>query len=303
MSHKIQPLIPGNTDGLEEIARQLLEGIPAEPDPDEEVKPIAIPNEFNLEDFVFLQGRSPGNQSYSLLVNMYRLGLNKSVETAAKNLRYSLTNTAKEKNGRDYIGNINWEQGLKLNLSLGGRTLNPRQYVDFLGLLNSGNAVDGNGRKIPKKKLTEVFNEIVQVREPYRAELLDADFKYLGQNNNHVASNLPGNLWIFSDHIFSSAGDLNPNYREKLESCLMEDATPGIDFDYWLKNATKQGLPPANNSKGKLYYWCPDKDNNSVAWFVAGSGRAVLSCVGSPSGSVSSLGVRLALPQGALVQK
>jgi hypothetical protein len=28
MSHKIQPLIPGNTEGLEEIARQLLEGIP-----------------------------------------------------------------------------------------------------------------------------------------------------------------------------------------------------------------------------------------------------------------------------------
>ena len=30
MEHKIQPLIPGNTDGLEEIARQLLEGIPAD---------------------------------------------------------------------------------------------------------------------------------------------------------------------------------------------------------------------------------------------------------------------------------
>ena len=27
MSHKIQSLIPGNTDGLEEIARQLLEGV------------------------------------------------------------------------------------------------------------------------------------------------------------------------------------------------------------------------------------------------------------------------------------
>ena len=30
MTNKIQPLIPGNTDGLEEIARQLLEGIPAD---------------------------------------------------------------------------------------------------------------------------------------------------------------------------------------------------------------------------------------------------------------------------------
>jgi len=30
MEHKIQPLIPGNTEGLEEIARQLLEGVPPE---------------------------------------------------------------------------------------------------------------------------------------------------------------------------------------------------------------------------------------------------------------------------------
>ncbi len=292
MNQKIQPLIPGNTDGLEEIARQLLEGTTPEPI-DEGEKHAIIPAEFIPEDFVLLQGRSHGSYSYpDLLVNLYKLGLNKSVETAAKSLGYSITNTAKEKNGRDYIGDINWEQALKLNLSLGGRTLSPRQYVDFLGLLKSGNAVDGNGRKIPKKKLTELFSEIVEVREPYRAEWLDADFKYL-----------TGKLWIYSSHTLDGNGKLIPNYREKLESCLMEDATPGIDFDYWLKNATKQGLPPKNNSSGDLYYWCPDKDNNSVARFVADSDGAGLYCDGNPTFTDSSLGVRLALPQGALAKK
>jgi hypothetical protein len=291
MSHKIQPLIPGNTDGLEEIAKQLLEGTSPEPD-DKEEKHVIIPVEFTPEDFVLLQGRSHGNYSYpNLFVNMYRLGLNKSVETAAKNLRYSIANTAKEKNGRDYIGDINWEQGLKLNLSLGGRTLSPRQYVDFLGLLKSGNAVDGNGTKIPKKKLTEVFNEIVQVREPWRAEWLDADFKYLNEK-----------LLIYSQHKLVN-GNLDASYKKELEGCLIQDATPGIDFDYWLKNATIEGLPPANNSKGKLYYWCPDKDNNSVAGFGADSGWAGLLCYRNPSFTYSSLGVRLALPQGALAKK
>ncbi len=291
MPHKIQPLIPGNPEGLEEIARQLLEGITPEPIEEGEEHAI-ISAEFIPEDFVFLQGRSHGNYSYpNLLVNMYKLGLNKSVETAAKSLGYSVSNTAKESNGRDYIGDINWKQGISLNLSLGGQTLSPRQYVDFLALLKSGNAVDGNGKEISKKKLTGVFNEIVEVREPWRAEWLDADFKYLTRK-----------LWIYSQHRLVN-GNLDAGYRKELETCLMEDRTPGIDLDYWLKNATIQGLPPTNNPNGKLYYLCPDKDNNSVARFVAGSGRAGLSCGRYPTFAYSSLGVRLAFPKGALAKK
>jgi hypothetical protein len=136
-----------------------------------------------------------------------------------------------------------------------------------------------------------VFNEIVEVREPYRAEWLDADFKYS-----------TGKLWIYSQHKLLN-GNLDAGYRKKLESCLMEDKTPGINFDYWLKNATIQGMPPTDNLNGKLYHWCPDKDNNSVAGFDADSDRAVLLCDGDPSNTYPSLGVRLALPQGALAKK
>ena len=73
-----------------------------------------------------------------------------------------------------------------------------------------------------------------------------------------------------------------------------------------LKYITEEGytiLYSKKQSNGKLYYWCPDKDNNSVAWFVADSDRAFLSCGRDPSSTNSSLGVRLALPQGALAQK
>jgi len=283
MEHKIQPLIPGNIEGLEEIARQLLEGVPPEPaaEEGEEEKSTNISNAFNLEDYVFLKGRSHGNYSYpNLIVSMYRLPNVPDVEQTAKKLGFNTANSAEENNGRSFIGNINWQQGIKLNLGLGGRTLSPRQYADFLGLLKSGNAVDGNGRKIPKKKLTEVFSEIIQVRDPYRAEWLDADFKYSS-----------GKLWIHSNHRLVN-GNLDAGYKKELESCLMKDRTPGIDLDYWIKNATMQGLPPINNPNGKLYYWCPDKDNNSVARFDADSGRAYLDCCRGPSYTDSSLGVR-----------
>ena len=87
----------------------------------------------NPEDYLVLPGRTHGVFSYEdTLVSMYRLGMSPEVEQAAQHLGFKIANSAKEKNGRDYIGDLNWEQGLKLNLSLGGRTLNPRQYVNFL---------------------------------------------------------------------------------------------------------------------------------------------------------------------------
>jgi hypothetical protein len=229
----------------------------------------------NPEDYILLPGKTHGNYNYNdLLVSMYRLGMNPEVEQIAGKLGYSLSNSATEKNGRKYIGNINWVQALKLNLSLGGKTLNLRQFADFLILLKSGDAVDGNGRKINKNKLDDVLYEILGIRETYRAEWLDADFKYINEK-----------LWLYSEHYLDSNGVLTPNYKNLLDSCLM---TKGDKIN--LSSMNVQGMPIEKGND--FYYWCPDKDNKSFARCGADSGGSNLNCSWGPCGSNSSLGVR-----------
>ncbi len=237
------------------------------------------------QDYIILPSHKHGSYSYpDLLVAMNRLSSNSAVEKAAQSLGFKAENTSmssSKKHAYDYIGNINWEQALKLNLSMGNLTLNPRQFVDFLNLLKSGKAHNGKGDKIDSKQLETILNEITEVRDPWRSEWLDADFKMI----NDV-------LHINYGHELVN-GILKPKYSEPAD-CLMDDKTPGIDFDDWLKNANNHGLPKQNIKSGNLYYWAPDKDNNSVAGFFADSDWAVLDCIRDPVGSDSSLGVRAA---------
>jgi len=236
----------------------------------------------NPEDYILLPGKTHEDYSYNdLLVSMYRLGMTTEVEEVANQLGYKLSNSAKENNGRDYIGNINWGQALKLNLHLGGSTLNPRQSADFLLLLKSGNAIDGTGNKISSSKLDEILDEIMSVRDPYRAEWFDADFKYIDEK-----------LWLYSEHTLDSNKNLTPNYKKKLESCLI---TKGDKIN--LSTMNSQGMPTENGND--FFYWCPDKDNNFVAWFYADSDGSGLGCCGGPSSSVASLGVRRIMRAGS----
>ncbi len=119
-----------------------------------------------------------------------------------------------------------------------------------------------------------ILDDILAVRSPYRAEWLDADFKVVNKslriNYNHKIVN----------------GLLQPQNSEPLESCLMKNCK--VD----LASFNKQGLPTKEGND--LSYWFPWSDNNSVAWFDAGSDRAGLVCFGSPRGSYSGLGVRRA---------
>jgi len=236
-----------------------------------------ITNLESPEDYLFLPRRTYGSWSYpDLHVSMYRLGMSPKVEQAGQQLGIIFSNSAKESNGRDYIGNMHWEEALKLNLGLGGRTLNPRQFADFLLLLKSGNAVDGTGRKVPETKLTEILDEITTVRSPYRAEWLDADFKYIDSTNK---------LWIHSAHSLDQNNNLNPGNMDVLENCLM---TKGNRIN--LATMNNQGMPTEQGND--FLYWCPDKDNKSVAWFGADSDSAGLYCSRNPTDVYSSLGVR-----------
>mgnify|MGYP001596017016 CR=1 FL=1 len=245
-----------------------------------------ITNLSNPEDYLFLQGK-PFEANYpDLLISMYRLGMSHEVEQSASEFGYSLSNSAKELNGRDFVGNINWEQALKLNIGLGGRTLSPRQFADFLLLLKSGNAVDGTGRKIESEKLEQILDEITTVRDPYRAEWLDANFKYVDNLGKIVSSNdSNGKLWIYSDHLIDRDGKFYSTSMSLLEQCLM---TKGGKIN--LSTMNDQGMPTQEGND--FQYWCPDKDNKSVAGFAAGSDGAGLSCGRVPASVDSSLGVR-----------
>ena len=147
-----------------------------------------------------------------------------------------------------------------------------RQYIDFLNILRSGKVFDGKGNKIQKQKLDNILEDILTVRQPWRGEWLNADFKVQGKE-----------LHILYTHRIIN-GKLQPQYTEQLDpATLRENKTPGISLDDWLNNATYQGLPPTKIKKGDLYYWAPLSDNNSVAWFGAGSSGVDLDCGGGLS--------------------
>jgi hypothetical protein len=147
------------------------------------------------------------------------------------------------------------------------------EFIEFLKYLR----LDSNN-----PEYLEIFKEITEARNPWRAEWLDADFKVKNKE-----------FYINYNHILNSNGELIPNKSEKLENCLMKNKTPGIDLKEWLNNShTKQGLPNKKIKSGDLYYLGPGSDNNSVARFDADSAWACLNCDRNPSFASDSFGYR-----------
>lgn len=136
--------------------------------------------------------------------------------------------------------------------------------------------------KYAKINSPELYKEITEVRNPWRANWLDADFKVKGKY-----------LYINYNHVLDSKGNLVPKNSEILDkNTLMSDRTPGISLENFLEqNHTSQGLPSKKVKSGDLYYWNPRSDNNSVALFDAYSDWALLDCCGVPSGGDSGVGV------------
>ena len=126
----------------------------------------------------------------------------------------------------------------------------------------------------------DIYKEITEVRNPWRSEWLDANFKVEGKN-----------LFMYY-HEFDSMGKIIQKKVKLDNTTLMQDKTPGISLDSWLADATKQGLPKEGINDGSLDYWFPRSDNNSVARFFAGSDGASLGCNWYPSSFNGNLGVR-----------
>lgn len=119
-----------------------------------------------------------------------------------------------------------------------------------------------------------IFNEITEVRDPWRSQWIDAYFE------ERKTGIIPKEIYALTH---------NKTKEEKLETCLMQDKIPGISLDSWLNDSTSQGLPKKDINDGSLYFWFPR--NGAVARVVTYSDRLSLYCSGGPSDRGPSLGV------------
>jgi len=149
-----------------------------------------------------------------------------------------------------------------------------RQHVDFLTLIKSGEAFDEYGNRIDSKRLEILFDQITAIRDPRRAEWLDAKFE-------------SGTITYYSIEQDGTVKKIT----ESLDDCLMQDKSPGISLDSWLKTANSHGMPTENTQDGNLHYWFPRK--GAIAGLLAGSFLAGLSCCRDGTGRDDSLGVRV----------
>ncbi len=174
---------------------------------------------------------------------------------------------------------LNWYKTHEVLHQEGFLMPTPRQFFDFLNLLQSKRRVyNGKGNPLNPNTRNDILNDILEQREPWRAEYLDAYF-----------AEIKDKMHIFYDHR-TIHGELRATKVEPLEECLMEEGYIN------LTGINKQGLPTKKSraqtyrQEKNIYFWQPSDD--SVAWFGAVSVGVGLSCSGDPQGSFSGLGVR-----------
>lgn len=245
--------LPSKIFGIDtsEAYQRYLEGSKSAPKP-QPSKPLIVPatNLVNPENYIILEGRKHGSYEYpDLLLPSQRNHFNEDWNQSHESL----------KTENSYMITI-------------------RQFVDFLNLLKSGEVYNGAGRKIDSRNVNKVLDEILTLKDPWRAEWLDARF-----------TKKQGNEMYVNYHKINNNGIIE-EVTEPLEECLMKDRAPGMNLDDWLKNANNQGLPKKDVAEGDLYYWNPRKDR--VAWFGASSVGADLVCGRDPADSDAGLGVR-----------
>ena len=282
--------LPSKVFGIrtDEAYSEYLEQSKTKKEPEKQVQP-KIPVT-NLEGYIILPGDLRSDKYHDLLVEVSRLKYSPKVEQVATQLGLNLQN-----NDQGFIGSINHEQALGLNRSLENITLAPRYFNDFLYLIYQGvkdnkEVYDAKGKKVDPSLLKKIWDDITEVRSPWRAEWLNAKFK--GESKSGILNKLgilEDQFYITYDKVMDDGG-VKQVTEELDEDTLMKSRTPGISLENWLKNPTIQGLPRKNVQDGNLYYWKPT--NGSVAGFGAGSDGTLLSCDGDPASSNVALGVR-----------
>jgi hypothetical protein len=219
----------------------------------------------------FSQGR------YSFSVSPGRVAYGPEIEKIGGDFGRKFPNTARDSLDREFIGEINWQEAIDLNSARGESTLSLAQANIFLNLLYQGAfknlpVYNEAGKKLDSRYLQSIFEDVVKIQSPWRAEWIDAFFE---QDDTE--------FYILTQ---------NKSQKQRLNGGLRENRSPGISLEAWLKNPTKQGLPRANVAEGDLYYGSPA--NGSVARFDVYFIRAYLYAGGSPSDRDAVLGVRAA---------
>ena len=179
----------------------------------------------------------------------------------------------------EFYPNNSWHQMHELLQKENHYMPNIEDIVNMSRLLLENKARYADGTPINPKEQKRIFNEIYEVRDPWRSEYVDARFEQRADG-----------LYILSNHIIKPDNSLKSMKEENLEDTLMKDKTPGIDLLSWLNDPNKHSLPEKNIKKGKYYYGFPKKD--AVAGFDASSDGAGFGCNRGPQYSDASLGVR-----------
>ena len=226
------------------------------------------------------------NDSYNFSISPERISYSPAIEKVGNELGINYKNTSKDSLGREFVGNNNWSESLRMAQALGVNGPILKEKVDYLHLLYLGSQKkikvwDVLGKQIDSKLCEKYLMDTIETKGDWRGEWIDNDFK----------TNEKG-LEVHYNHIFDQEGNII-NYKSEVldKNTLMIDKQIDI-IDFLTKNNTSQGNVHKDVKSGKFYSWFPRDDNNSVVWFIVDSGGAVLYCYGNPSDGSSSLGVR-----------
>jgi len=211
----------------------------------------------NLEDYVILPGRDYGRYTYpDLLVAQFSSKLSETFDECEEAL---------------------WEKN-SFNLTI-------RQYVDFLNLLIEREVYDGAGNKLDKMKVKAIAKDIFKKTRYPNPVCLDARFTKKGIFNKK---------WNITYNKIKDSGKLTAVTETIEESIDLDNKdTEMLDLNFWIANATYQGLPPKTSEKGdELILFNPLE--KSVAYFSSTERNSYLILNARPDFPCSDLRVRAA---------
>lgn len=235
---------------------------------------ILLPQEFTGKDYI-------------LEVAPARLANSPAVKKVGITLNINYQSTRIDSLNRKFVGNNNWHNSLKLNLALGGKTLDPREFIGLANLLFQGmndrtKVYDVSGKRIYKQTCQKYFEDIFKVQDPRRAEWIDANYKFK-----------QGKIYAESNHIVDLNGNLISQHPQLLDKKTLVEYK-GILLEDYIQNPTSQGLPKQDVESGDFHYYAPMENNDSFARSDTNSDRSKFYANWNVSFSDSYLGTRFA---------
>lgn len=124
--------------------------------------------EMNTSDWIAFPDEFLNGKYSRTIVSPGRISYNSEVERVGKEIGLNLKNTSKDSLGREFVGNINHSEALKINLLMGNNTPDPKEFLDLLNLLYQGanekiKVYNFAGKQLGSKLLQFYFDDIVKV--------------------------------------------------------------------------------------------------------------------------------------------